>query len=94
MILKIFSIYDTKAKAYLPPFFVPQDGQAIREFSNAVNSETHNFAKNPEDYTLIGLGEFDDENGVFTQYDKPAIQGTGISFVNTGIQHEKSSSET
>lgn len=33
--LKLFSIYDTKALAYLPPFFLPQRGQAMRTFETA-----------------------------------------------------------
>lgn len=63
MILKIFSVYDSKAEAYLPPFFVASKGAAIRMFSDACNDVGHNFFKHAEDYTLFELGEFDDLTG-------------------------------
>lgn len=59
---KIFTIYDEKAKAYLPPFFLPESAQAIRAFTNCINSSEHQFAKNPDDYTLFSLGTFDDSS--------------------------------
>jgi len=60
MILKAFAIYDEKAKSYLPPFFLPEEGVAIRTFSDCVNANDHQFAAHPQDYTLFRLGTFDD----------------------------------
>ncbi len=60
MVHKMFSIFDVKAMAYLPPFFLPQSEVAVRIFSDCVNSNDHQFGKHPGDYTLFELGSFDD----------------------------------
>lgn len=80
MILKIFSIQDIKAKAFLPPFFLPEQGQATRTFGDCVNDPKHQFGRHPHDYTLFGIGTFDDETGTITVEDKFAI-GNGLEFV-------------
>lgn len=71
MILKIFSVYDTAAAAYLQPFFAPTMGLAIRSFSDAVNDPNHQFAKYSHDYNLYLLGEFNDSDGSFTPQTDP-----------------------
>jgi len=65
MKLKCFVIYDDKAKAYLPPFFAPQIGQAVRSISDGINDPQSEFGKHPEDYSLFLLGEFDVLSGSF-----------------------------
>lgn len=65
MKLQAFSIYDTAAKAFNRPFFQNTKGQAIRGFSDAVNDESTELWKHPEDYILFELGEFDDSDGSF-----------------------------
>jgi len=57
---EMFSIFDVKAQAYLPPFVLPSEAMAIRVFGDCVNSNDHQFAKHPGDYTLFKLGTFDD----------------------------------
>lgn len=60
---KIYSIKDTKI-GYMSPIYLQNDGVAIREFSNARNSEQKNTVNtNPEDKELWALGEFDDQTG-------------------------------
>lgn len=63
--MKIFSVYDSKAEAYLQPFFTNTDGAAIRMFSDVVNDPDHGFSKHPGDYTLFSLGEWDEVTGQF-----------------------------
>jgi hypothetical protein len=79
MMLKCFSIYDEKAKAFLPPFYLPQEGMAIREFASAANDPDTNIGKYPQDYTLFTLGTFDDENGAI-HVTKQSI-GNGVEYV-------------
>lgn len=62
----IHVVYDEKAKAYLPPFFLPNEDMAIRVFGDCVNSSDHQFGAHPSDYTLFSLGEFDIETAEFT----------------------------
>lgn len=77
----IFTIYDQKAEAYIPPFFLPTIGMAKRSFSECVNSESHQFGKFPEDYTLFLVGNFDDNNAEFNVH-APKSQGNGVEFIN------------
>lgn len=63
--LEIFTIYDSKAQAYLQPFFSLNAETAQREFTKAVNGEG-NFSQFAEDYSLHLLGLFDQEEGTFT----------------------------
>ncbi len=62
--LEIFTIFDSKAKAYLQPFFSLNVETAKREFSAAVNGEGP-FAQFAEDYALFSLGVFDQNEGDF-----------------------------
>lgn len=62
--LTIFSIYDSKAAAYLQPFFSNNVETAKREFTTAVNGEGQ-FNKFAEDYSMFLLGTFDQDEGKF-----------------------------
>lgn len=77
MIHHVFSIYDQKAAAFLPPFILPRKEMAIRTFTDCVQSDDHQFGSHPEDYTLMSLGTFNDENG---RYDDllPEVVVTGL----------------
>lgn len=76
----IFSIYDSVAKAYYPPFFLPNNGMAIRQFTDMVNSTTTSISKNPKDYTLFNLGIFDDGDGSIVPALNQGNLGLGSSF--------------
>lgn len=73
MVHKMFTIFDQKAKAWLPPFFLPQEGVAIRTFADCVNSPDHNFGRHPEDYSLFCIGSFDDAAGVVAAAREPVL---------------------
>ncbi len=77
----MFTVYDSKAETFMPPFFVPSKGLAIRAFEDCVNSEDHHFGKHPADYTLFYLGEFDTDIGAFALGDKTSV-GNGVEFIH------------
>ncbi len=81
MIHKIFVIYDAAAAAYFPPFFIHEEGIAIRTFTDCVNDKEHPFGKHPKDYTLMEIGVFDDANGKITTLQTQKPLGNGLSFV-------------
>lgn len=60
MILKMYAIYDSKALAFLPPFFMHNDSVAKRIFQDTVLDPASQFHKHPEDYTLFCVGTFED----------------------------------
>ncbi len=59
----IYCIKDEIAEIFLPPITFNRDNEAIRMFANCVNSPNHSFAKNPADYTLYKVGDFDNNKG-------------------------------
>jgi len=78
MLVKIFSIYDSKAQAYLQPFFSPTKGTAIRAFADHVNNPDTDMCKHAEDFTLFEIGEFNDSNAEITLLSTPASLGLAI----------------
>lgn len=80
MILKCFAVFDVKAGAFLPPFFLPETPVAVRVFGDCVNDSQHQFGKHPEDYSLFLLGEFDCRVGSFK------AQPGGIEVQYQGLQ--------
>jgi len=77
MELQMFTVYDSKAEAYLSPFFFPSRGQAVRAFGDMSNDQNHSFNKHPEDYTLFCLGTFEDETG--TMHLLPTKESLGLA---------------
>lgn len=77
MIVKAFSVYDEKAAAFMPPFFMTTAGQAVRAFSDAVTGKDSDLARHPEDYSLYVVGEFNQGTG--------ALEALIPSCIITGI---------
>jgi len=71
MITSIFSVYDTKTAAYLPPFYMPTKPSAIRAISDAVTDPKHAFNAHAADYALFYLGTFNDTDGKFDMEKQP-----------------------
>lgn len=77
----VFTVYDQKADAYLPPWIMPRTEMARRVFSDCVNSTDHQFAAHPEDYTLFCLGDWNDETAEFRPYPQgPRSLGVAIEY--------------
>lgn len=81
MILKIFSVYDSKVGAYLTPFFCRSTGEALRAFEQAAKDSSHNFCKYAEDFTLFEVGSFSDEKCQFVMKETPVSLGKAIEFI-------------
>lgn len=78
---KVFTIYDSKAEAFMNPFLMSKKGQAIRAFENSINDPSTQFHQHPADYTLFEIGEFDDETGNYSMYDAKLNLGTALEFI-------------
>ncbi len=76
--LKIFTVYDSKAEAYLQPFFAQATGAGIRSFSEAANSQDHQFHKHAADYTLFEIGEWDEIHGAMESHHAKTNLGTAL----------------
>lgn len=78
MLLRAYSVFDSKAKAFIPPFFLQNDAMAVREFTNAVNDPGHKFHVNAEDYSLHSVAGFDDETGMIKAGMHPVLLVTAL----------------
>lgn len=71
----IYAVHDLAVDAYGMPFFLNSKGEAMRSFTDEVNSSNANsaIAKHPEDYVLFELGEYDEKSGTITPHEKPLL---------------------
>lgn len=86
--MKVCSVYDSKAEAYMRPFFAEATGQAIRSFSDEVNSAREDavLSAHPEDFTLFELGTFDPLTGALLPYEAKKSLGCGIDFTRSKMK--------
>lgn len=80
MIQKMFTVFDSKAEAYLPPFFMNSKGVAIRSFSDTVNDPSSQFNKHPADFTLFELGEYNEQDATFKIHTAKISLGSANEF--------------
>lgn len=85
MILKMFSVYDSKVGAYLSPVFARSTGEMLRSFEAAVNDSGHQFCKHAEDFTLFEIGDWDDQKCMFVLKETPVSLGVAIEFLKRDI---------
>lgn len=78
MKLQVFSIYDSKADAYLQPFFTANKATALRSFSDLVNNPDSQFFRHAGDYVLFHVATWNDENGTFEPQTANINLGTGV----------------
>lgn len=81
MLLKIFSVYDSKVEAYLPPLFYKSKGEFLRAFAEAASDPKSNIGKYPGDYTAFEIGSWDDSKSFFDLHKTPQSLGVAIEFV-------------
>lgn len=79
MITKIYSILDTVAQVYSQPFYMINDGMAIRAFSNEANDEKSNVCKYPEQFQLMLIGELNDKTAEIKSI-QPKTIGLAVEF--------------
>ena len=78
MKLKVYAMFDAVSAVFTRPVFLNTVAEARRGFTaEAVNPESP-VGKNPEDYSIYEIGEYDDTNGY--------IQGMSPQRVYTGLE--------
>lgn len=69
--MKLFTIYDSAAKAFNDPFPLRHVNEAKRGFLGEINNPDSLIGKYPEDYALYECGEFNNNSGEFVTPDYP-----------------------
>lgn len=77
MLMGVYSVWDDKAAAFIPPFFFPHEAQAVRAFADCVNDPSHAFGRNPHDYTLFRIAKWDDASGLFVTQESTTLIANG-----------------
>lgn len=70
--LQAFSIRDKIANLFMPPFYMPNRGMAVRAFGEDCKNPQANFHKFPDDFELYHIGAYDEESG--TLYSLPVAK--------------------
>lgn len=76
--LSIYSIFDSKAEAYLLPFYCQNNAVAIRQFNSAGQNPQSAFALHPGDYTLFQIGTWDASTGALQMLDSKIPLGSAL----------------
>lgn len=79
--LKMVSVYDIKAQAFLSPQTVRTTAEGCRLFENACADQNSNFFRFPSDFVLYELAEWDELTGSIYPYEKPQTLATASDYV-------------
>lgn len=71
MNLRMYSIRDSKAAIFHPPFFNQTHGEAERNFAQLAADPKSTIAQFPEDFDLYYLGIYDNNTGKMETLDSP-----------------------
>jgi hypothetical protein len=80
MIHQMYSVYDAKAATFQSPWFSMNNGTALRSFMEACEDKNTILNRFPDDFMLMNIGTFDDQEGVVTST-KAVSLGTARSFM-------------
>lgn len=61
--IMVFSMYDSKAEAYMQPFFAPTEASAVRSLVATMQNRQHDFFRFAEDFQLFVVGTWDQTAG-------------------------------
>lgn len=75
---KVFTIYDSKAAAYLPRFIQTATGLALRQFEEATHRSDTPIGKHPADFTLFEVGTWDEQTDATTTLKAKINLGTAL----------------
>lgn len=77
--MKLYYVFDSVAQVYTAPFAAPNDAVALRSFTAAVNTPGHSFGENPEDFSLMVAGDFDEVSGEIIPVGKPVTVAKALA---------------
>lgn len=85
MTLKVYSVFDSKAGAFLQPFFCVNRAVALRSFMTAVQDERSEFHRYAADFTLFEVGEWDQMDGKLSCFDVKENLGLASQYLNREV---------
>lgn len=80
MKLQMFTVLDKLAAVYATPFFAINASLAQRDFAYACKDPNSKISRNPEDFSLWHVAEYDDSSGLVHALDKPSFICDAIAY--------------
>ena len=79
----VVAVRDSAAGAFMRPFYMNSEGQALRSFQDEVNRKADDNIMNvhPEDFELFLFGTFDDTEGSFDLLKSPRSLATAKNLI-------------
>lgn len=74
----VIAVYDKKIGLFDQPFTVRRQGEAIREWENIVKDPNNRYGKNPEDFDLFHIANYDEVTGVITSVQPHIHLSSGV----------------
>lgn len=78
----VYTLFDSAATAFTTPFFMHNDGLAIRAFQDNVNGQESNISLHPEQFTLMKIGTWDDKSATIQPLETPVTVAIGVELIN------------
>lgn len=78
MLNPVSAIYDKKTGVFSPPFTVRHVGDAIRDWDIIRKDNNTKYGKNPEDFDLFHIGNYDDTLGQLTTLSPHTHLASGV----------------
>lgn len=76
----VYAVFDSKVKTFAQPFLMRTRGEALRGWSEVANDKNTSISKHAEDYSLMELGEYDDQTGTYENKQAPENLGLASQF--------------
>lgn len=83
MNLNIYTVHDEKTSAFLQPMFFRTTGEAIRAIQSCIIDQNHQFSQHKTDFSLVQIGEYDDNTGNINPLEKKIWLGNMIELSPT-----------
>ena len=81
MLVKLYSVFDSKGGLWLPPFHFRNHADAIRAFTGSARDKSSNIGQYPEDFCLYCIGQFDDQKGALFPLTEKETIGFAVEFL-------------
>lgn len=85
MMLRAFSLLDSKVGTFSSPFYATHVGHAVRMCTDLANDRNTTVGRYPSDFMLFEIGTFDDQTGALSSIN-PISHGSVQAFI--GVPHE------
>lgn len=80
-IMKMTSVYDSKAESFMAPSTVVAIGVASRDFTDAFTSPDSKMASHKDDFLLYHIGDFDTSTGFIEAVVPPRLVLKGADLI-------------